>query len=394
MRIRNSKRESWNSASSEDKEDEAGDSNTDNDNNDRNFYARTVDFSGAVRGFADSPDSNGDEEYYNKKNDRNDDASSLSHTPIVANRKRSIVKNHGKGINKVSWTGLSSDDDSYGDSYKRRQSGSMNHASFASTDTFEQDSSILESVEKMEMTIRDLQKEVGKSSTIRKSRMIRTSLILKDVDFQTMEFEGADSHYPTDCYSLIALNGPCGGKWPWKKLKFFLFGLMVFSFQVSFLVMMLLSRMRQNASDIEIDNPISHFLQFIPSNSKEVIRVSQVITLMTYTLFPDASLMDVFRTYQYWPSFSEATKDDPVYCMILSCILRGFQGYLATMAVFLVVITTPSVVDIILNFTALSFISSLDDEAFALVKSGVFGPELRKERWDYRFRYPTHFASF
>jgi len=134
-----------------------------------------------------------------------------------------------------------------------------------------------------------------------------------------------------------------------------------------------------NAADIDSDNPINQFLQFIPANSKHVIRVSQVVALLTYILFPDASLMDVFKSYQYYPSSKRKVVGDRVVGMKISCYLRGFQGYLATIAVFIVVITTRSVVDIILNFTALSFISSLDDEAFDLAKSGVFGSDLRKE---------------
>jgi hypothetical protein len=88
--------------------------------------------------------------------------------------------------------------------------------------------------------------------------------------------------------------------------------------------------------------------------------------------------MDVFKGYKYFPMSSKPTNDS-FGCMRLSCMMRAFQGYLATLTVFLVVITSETVVDIILNFAALNFISGLDDEAYSLIQSGMFGAELQKE---------------
>jgi hypothetical protein len=219
-----------------------------------------------------------------------------------------------------------------------------------------------------------------KSFSSRYDNTIRSSVIIGDSFGELQELRKRSSHalYPPDCYSFIALNGPAKGKWPKRKIIFFLFGLMVFFFQMIILILMILGRMYKNQSDIESDNPIDAFVQFIPANSKVVIRVSQVVCMLTYTIFPDSTLMDVFKAYQYFPRPSKESHG-PVKNMRFSCIVRGFQGYLATITVFLVVITTQSVVDIILNFTALNFISSLDDEAFALAKSGVFGVPIRKE---------------
>ncbi len=390
MTIRNTKQDSLDATSGEDEEYNDGNSTNNDVNN--NYHARTVAFAGAVRDLTGTTvDTDSDDfEPRSRRNGKNI-------SPAVAPeniRSSSILRDSNyvsSDRNTVTWTDYNTDEDRNLDGWDSKSFATRSSGATSATPASVNSEIVMKNLEKMEMKMMALQKEVGnvqkelsaemETFVRRKSNMVRTSLILRDVNFSASsdELEGSDSHYPTDCYSLIALNGPCGGKWPLKKMKFFFFGVTVFSFQISFLVMMLLSRSNKNASDIEIDNPIPHFLQFIPSNSKEVIRVSQIITLLAYTVFPDASLMDVFRSYQYWPAFSKATKDDPVHCMVISCVLRAFQGYLATMAVFLVVITTPSVVDIILNFTALSFISSLDDEAFALLKSGAFGSDLRKE---------------
>ena len=65
--------------------------------------------------------------------------------------------------------------------------------------------------------------------------------------------------------------------------------------------------------------------------------------------------------------------------MRLSCILRLTQGVTAIVATLLLVLRSTTVVDIILNFTAVNFISDLDDYAFTLAKNGEFSPSLREE---------------
>ncbi|VEU39904.1 unnamed protein product [Pseudo-nitzschia multistriata] len=52
---------------------------------------------------------------------------------------------------------------------------------------------------------------------------------------------------------------------------------------------------------------------------------------------------------------------------------------LASLVVFVLVVTTPDVIDIILNFTAVNFISGFDDVAFELAQWGKYGPRLEKE---------------
>jgi hypothetical protein len=183
--------------------------------------------------------------------------------------------------------------------------------------------------------------------------------------------------YPNDCYSLIALNGPAKNNWPKSKIICFIFGLFVFIFQASFLTLMIWSRVDLSTGDIESDNPTKTIFEFVPANSKVLIRISQVMCIVAYVIFPGASLLDLFKAFRYFPRHS-TDKNDPVGFMRLSCVLRGIQGYLAVFAVFLVVITTETVVDIVLNFTALNMISNFDDEAFSLARSGMFGMDLRR----------------
>ena len=215
----------------------------------------------------------------------------------------------------------------------------------------------------------------------------------EDDDNDDDDDDDEDNHFCRDCYSMIALNGPTGNRWPKDKISFFLFGLNLFFFQFGFLFLMIWSRIDADAGDIESDNPHDTLLQFIPSNSKNMIRAAQFISIMAFTLFPESSLMEIFKAFQYFPT-SDARKNDPNGFITLSSILRAIQGYMAVLAVFLVLITSDTVVDIILNFTALNFISGIDDDAFSLARSGMFGKGLKKEaKRIEKIKFPPYVAK-
>jgi len=79
-----------------------------------------------------------------------------------------------------------------------------------------------------------------------------------------------------------------------------------------------------------------------------------------------------------FPRFDQTNKDK-TGCMIFSSVLRFTQGMLAIIAVLLLVMTSSDVIDIILNFTAVNFISAMDDVAFRLATWGKYGTTLGKE---------------
>lgn len=67
------------------------------------------------------------------------------------------------------------------------------------------------------------------------------------------------------------------------------------------------------------------------------------------------------------------------YLIAFSCTPRMFQGFSATIVVFLLVINTSDVINNILNFTAVNFISDFDDVAFEVYQGGKYGPKLKAE---------------
>ncbi len=193
-----------------------------------------------------------------------------------------------------------------------------------------------------------------------------------------------ENKYPRDSYSFLALHRPFETK---EKTLFFVFGLLPFCFQMMFLILLVWSETNVLSGTIgETDNPESEnygfmgaLASFIPSNALPIMRWTQLVAIGAYVIFPDFSMKDVIRAVQLFPKSSKIKSDDSVGTLMFSSLLRGIQGSLAMLAALLLIATTDSVIDIILNFTAINFISNIDDHAFELALSGDFGEALQKE---------------
>jgi len=197
--------------------------------------------------------------------------------------------------------------------------------------------------------------------------------------------EPNDKKYPQDSYSILAIHGPFGTH---DERMFFLFGLLPFLFQVSFLALLLENFLdEKNGTMGSIDNPESgsdgfygYLAAFIPSQASNLTRVTQILSIVAFLVYPESSVLDAVKAAQFFPRSSEVWIDDPaIGCMRFSCLLRGIQSTLAIMVTLFLVVTNDKVVDIILNFTAVNFISNLDEVAFSVAMSGEFGPFLKEE---------------
>jgi len=176
--------------------------------------------------------------------------------------------------------------------------------------------------------------------------------------------------YPGDCYSFIAIYSPL------KKPQYFCFGLMVWMFQVAFLTYMIWSKLEP---ELEVDNPSKGFIgSFMPSKVSALVQATQITAVLCYLVFADSSLRDCAMAVEQWPRFDRAKVDDHVFLAMCSCVLRFIQGSMAIIASFLLIMTSDDVVDIILNFAAVNFISTLDEMAFELARWGKYGPALEK----------------
>jgi len=179
--------------------------------------------------------------------------------------------------------------------------------------------------------------------------------------------------YPDDCYSFMSIHGPKEG--------YFWFGFMVFMFQMTFFLLMICGVVTKKWSTSSVnDNPsLTLLAQMFPTDSSPLVRGSQIMSLLTYVIFADASMSDMITAIHTFPNFRRVTSRDKVWCMVISCTLRFMQGLLAMVVAIILVFISNDVIEVILNFTALNFISALDDVAFEFAKSGKYGILLEKE---------------
>jgi len=136
--------------------------------------------------------------------------------------------------------------------------------------------------------------------------------------------------------------------------------------------MMLSKGYEKMSANGDVDNPET---SFIPANASWTVRATQILALVAYVLFADESLNDIFIAFETFPN----SLGNVSFCHVLSCLLRGLQGFMAAVAVLFLVMTSSDVIEIVLSFTAVNFISALDNSAFELAKSGRYGTELKKQ---------------
>jgi len=177
---------------------------------------------------------------------------------------------------------------------------------------------------------------------------------------------------PADCLSFLI----------------FFFGFSVFLLQFGILLCAILSVVDPRVNTMgEIDNPSdSGPATFIPSNVSLLVRITQILSVLSYFLFADSSLLDVITAIETSPRYSKRKKTDNFPCMIFSCIVRFTQGIMTVFAAFLLIITSAEVMDILLNFMAMSFVSNIARMAFDLALWGKYGPTLEKEANEFKSR--------
>jgi hypothetical protein len=174
--------------------------------------------------------------------------------------------------------------------------------------------------------------------------------------------------WPADSYSMMVLNAPPRvGDWEPRNKLFFGIGLYVALFQIITLLLLTLGCF--------LDGARASFGEHQPA----IVRVAQVLALSFYIFFPGPSLHDFTKALRYFPIGDKAIPGDPVEFMEIACFLRGFQGLLAILPAWLLIMSSNSVVMVILSFAAINVISEFDEAAFAIARTGAFGPLYRQE---------------
>lgn len=188
---------------------------------------------------------------------------------------------------------------------------------------------------------------------------VEQRLAVLEEKVRDLEFN-EDTHFPQDCYSFLSVYGPGGEK---HDPVVSMFGVLAFVFQMTFLVLLFLFFFRRGDFD-----------KMGGETLDPVVVITQFTAVLFFALMPDASLTDIITAYQIFPHFS-STNDDR-WSRRLAGLLRMIQGISATFVALVLILTSDTSIDIILNFTAVNFISDIDGTLFSLAKNGVFGAKL------------------
>ena len=173
--------------------------------------------------------------------------------------------------------------------------------------------------------------------------------------------------YPDDCFSFLIAHGPI------ESPQFFFFGLGVSLLQLCFLIVAACSQISEGS-----DNPNQDF-KFIPANVNFTLRWAQILSILSYCFFAETSLKDFITAVELWPNYSKLERGDKYGCMVFSCLLRGLMSLLTAIVTVILLMMSDDVIDTILDFLAMTFISDIGKMAFQLALWGKYGPKLEAE---------------
>ena len=175
-----------------------------------------------------------------------------------------------------------------------------------------------------------------------------------------------ERYLPEDTFSFIIYSRVCS--------RAFFLAILVFSFQVAVYALL--------AYDItDLTNEINPFK--LPVNVEMPVRIAEAFAIVVAVITQDdvQQALNLMRDgYDQDPmnhssldqTFPKATKAK----WILSIFLRAFEGFFGLALTFLLIMQSTTVLDLLLNFLAMEFVSQLDDVVFVLTRAGFFGRTL------------------
>jgi len=203
---------------------------------------------------------------------------------------------------------------------------------------------------------------------------------------------------PRDCYWFIAAGpygtnrGTCGSVGEEKDNEQavsnnqdvahpympFMYGIVVWFFQTSFLLLMILSKVHPEwSANEDVDNPDvddgKQLATYVPAKNSAIVLFTQALALCAFLIFREDSLNDfcsgmTLLAHRKYNNFWHR----------LSCVLRAMQGFMACFTALVLIMTSSDVIDIVLNFTAVNLVSLFDNIGFDLAASGKYGETMKK----------------
>ena len=174
-----------------------------------------------------------------------------------------------------------------------------------------------------------------------------------------------ERYLPKDTFSFIFISRPLSVP--------FLIAIIVFSFQIAIFSLV-------SVDVIDLSNSRNPFN--MPTNVESTVRATQVLAIIiaivtqddvkkVILILRDGYIADVFQgTFG-----TDATK----FKWVLSLVLRASEGLIGLFVTFMLIMQSKTVLDLLLNFSAMEFVSLLDDGAFLMLREGYFGIGIMKQ---------------
>jgi hypothetical protein len=180
-----------------------------------------------------------------------------------------------------------------------------------------------------------------------------------------------DPILPQDTYSFFAIAKTRKGC-PELSLGLAIFVLVLQVVTLTFLALDVVDRENY-------DNPLG-----MPPGVDWTVQVCQLIALFITVITQDEVRVSLNVLVDGYPETEAAfgaigCKDTSKAKWFISAILRLFAGMYSLLLTFILIITSNEVRDLLLNFTAVEFISNVDDTIFLLSTWGYFGPRALKD---------------
>jgi hypothetical protein len=131
---------------------------------------------------------------------------------------------------------------------------------------------------------------------------------------------------------------------------------------------------------IDMSNPRNP-LNF-PPNVESTVRTTEVLAIIIAIITQDdvKKVIHILRDGYDENSFHRAFGCEASRCKwLFSIVLRGSEGLLGLFVTFMLIMQSETVLDLLLNFSAMEFVSLMDDVAFSMLSEGYLGIMMMKE---------------
>jgi hypothetical protein len=153
----------------------------------------------------------------------------------------------------------------------------------------------------------------------------------------------------------------------------FIIAILVFSIQIT-----AFSFLYVNVTDkSNRENPFN-----FPPNVEVAVRAAELLAIIIAIIVQDdvkkviLILQDGYDADMFQETFGpDATK----FKWALSIVLRATEGLFGLFVAFMLIMQSAKVLDLLLNFTAMEFVSVLDDVVFIMLREGYFGSRMMEQ---------------